>query len=833
VDERERLALRILRDALDAGPGQREAFLSQRCGGDGALRARVDSLLDGIDEAELDAATFSIGPDQADIDPLIGARLGPFLVIERIGKGGMGVVYRGIRESTDFVQEVALKLIRRGFDFDDIRARFLRERRILARLDHPNLARFIDGGVADDGRPWFALEFVRGEPITRWCDTRMLDLRSRVRRFLDVCAAVQYAHAQLVVHRDLKPGNILVDERGHVRLLDFGIARLLGDEEAESTLTRAGHRGVLTPEYAAPEQYAGEAAGVATDVYALGVIAYELTTGALPYELDRSDLASTERTIRERPAQPPLQAIARDGADALQARLRARDTSLHGYRRIVRGDLSRILDKALAKEPARRYASAQAFADDLARWLDGTPVRVSGDAFGYRLRKFVGRNRVAVGFAVLAALAVGAGMAATVWQMREARVQRDAAEASARRAEAVRDYVMLLFRDAAEKRAGSDQTAREMLRNGAAKAVAHLEETGEEGLSTVLALAELYATMDDMEGSLALLDRILASPLLADVPDVQARARFLKSDIEFSRGQLAQARTLLDQAQAWWRLAPARYRRELATSRLIQGRIERGEGRFEDSVATLAAGIAEYRALAGPPDSSVGQMQVSLSISLARLQRAEEGLQAAEAAYRTYEAIGEQNSGYGLGALTNRGQFRQMTGDPDGALADLRLAAKTRRSLFGPSSELAKTDSAIASILVERKQYDEAIALFEAARPMAIEFGGRNARVAADIQRKLATTYLFAGRAGDALATVDELRDDGARHGADSLERGMAHLIRARALHALDRDEESLRDLASAERSFRSAGKAGEKPLAEAAELRRALPQDAAAAPET
>ena len=319
-------ALTILRDALDVANGEeRDAFVRERCGADAALAARVASMLRGAGEADEGTAEES-----ASADPLVGTLLGPFRVGERVGRGGMGVVHRGVREGEDFAQEVALKVIRRGFDFDDVHARFLRERRILARLDHPHLARFIDGGVAPDGRPWFALEFVRGEPITRWCDEHGLDIRARVRVFLDVCAAVQYAHTQLVVHRDLKPANILVDNDGRVKLLDFGIAKLVGnDDEAGEFPTTIGPRHALTPEYAAPEQFAGGSAGVATDVYCLGVILYELLTGVLPYEIDRTDLAAAERIVRETPPQAPLAALARasGAANGADTRLRQRGTT--------------------------------------------------------------------------------------------------------------------------------------------------------------------------------------------------------------------------------------------------------------------------------------------------------------------------------------------------------------------------------------------------------------------------------------------------------------------------------------------------------------------------
>lgn len=436
MDHRESQALRIVRDALEVEPGARTAYVDLRCGADPALRARVDTLLDRaqtLDSQPDDAAPFEV--DMPATDPLVGARLGPFRVAERIGRGGMGVVYRGEREDADFRQTVALKLIRRGYDFDDVHARFLRERRILSRLSHPHLARFIDGGVADDGRPWFALEYVEGEPITQWCDRRRLDVRARVQLLLDVCAAVQYAHTALVVHRDLKPGNILVDANGTARLLDFGIAGLLGgDEDGRAEATALGAR-PLTPAYAAPEQRAGEPGGVAADVYSLGVVAYELIAGVLPHPRDRT----AERPAPDRPPPPLTRAITRDGAgrtpsttgdnggsDAdtpaghdAPARLAARNTTWRRYRATVRGDLTAIVHTALAVEPERRYPTVAAFAEDLQRWLDGVPVRVSGNGLAYRVGKFVRRNAVPVALAGVCLALLVAGVAGVMWQSRQ------------------------------------------------------------------------------------------------------------------------------------------------------------------------------------------------------------------------------------------------------------------------------------------------------------------------------------------------------------------------------------------------------------------------------
>ncbi|MEO8010306.1 MAG: serine/threonine-protein kinase, partial [Dokdonella sp.] len=463
MDALDRSAMRIVRDSLDYDADQRDSLLTRRCGEKSPLRARVDELLKhAIEVLEHDEnanrSEFSANDEPGDALP--GTRLGAFRIGAQIGRGGMGVVYRGERIDADIAQTVAIKLIRRGFDFDDVHARFLRERRILAGLSHPGIARFIDGGVASGGRPWFALEFVHGMPIPQWCDRQRLDVRSRVRVFLDVCHAVQHAHTQLVVHRDLKPANILVNEDGAVCLLDFGVAGLLaGDGNTGTVPMTIGNRPALTPEYAAPEQFSGTTVGVATDVYALGVVLYELITGVLPHAVDRRDLAAAERAVREDQPTSLAQAIVREETSASlnpEARLAARRTALRGYRAQVRGDLARIVDKALAKEPQRRYVTVQVFADDLGRWLAGVPVQVSGNGRVYRLGKFVRRNRAAVAAAVLAGVAITTGVAGMLWTTRAAMIEAQRADAVFR----VRTFSQRLAVGHRRQRTGARRSAR-------------------------------------------------------------------------------------------------------------------------------------------------------------------------------------------------------------------------------------------------------------------------------------------------------------------------------------------------------------------------------------
>ena len=349
-----------------------------------------------------------------------------------LGRGGMGTVYAARRDDRDTLQRAAVKRLHRRWDGSLQAQRFLQERRILAALSHPNIPRLLDHGLDDDGRPWFALELVEGKPLTTWADERRLDLRERLDLFRTLCTAVQHAHEHFVVHRDLKPANILVDDEGHPRVLDFGIAKRIDDAPGA---TRTGMFVGFTPDYAAPEQISGGPISAATDVYALGVVLYQLLAGRLPYTLDHDDLRATAETISARSADRLDQAITTGTAQEVDARLAQRGTDLRAFRRFVKGDLSRIVQTALAKEPQRRYPSVQAFSSDLERFLQGRTVSVSGDTFGYRARKFIGRNRWGVAMAVLAGLLLVGGLAGIAMKTREVQHEAARANAEAQRAE--------------------------------------------------------------------------------------------------------------------------------------------------------------------------------------------------------------------------------------------------------------------------------------------------------------------------------------------------------------------------------------------------------------
>ncbi len=389
-----------------------------------------------------DARTTAAGAISPDVGP--DGRLGPYRLIREIGHGGMGSVYLGVRDDDAFQKRVAIKVLKRGMDTESIVRRFRHERQILAGLKHPFIAGLLDGGTTPDGRPYFAMEYVEGQPIADYCEMRRLDTAARLELFRNVCAAVQYAHQNLIIHRDIKPANVLVTGDGTPKLLDFGIAKLLNPELAGYTLapTAPGLQ-LMTPEYASPEQVRGEAVTTATDVYSLGVLLYELLTGRLPYRLTSRAPADIVRIVCEsepmRPStaitsidtQPVNDAATRSDPSGDSTRVskpRPPTVDVDRLRRQLAGDLDTIVLKALSKEPSRRYASVDQFAEDVRRHLAALPVIARKDTWGYRTAKFVRRNRAVVVAGVMTFVALIAGIIGTTWQARVARAERTRAE---------------------------------------------------------------------------------------------------------------------------------------------------------------------------------------------------------------------------------------------------------------------------------------------------------------------------------------------------------------------------------------------------------------------
>ena len=429
--------------ALELAPDERAIYLDGFCAAEPELRKEVESLLRHHHEAGtvMDhpaKVTPELIPGDEN-DPWIGRNIGPYQTVAKIGQGGMGTVYRALRVDDHYLKNVAIKLARSGMATGQYLRRFRSERQIMASLEHPNIARLLDGGTTEEGIPYLVMEYIEGHPIDVYCDSRSLNTVERLKLFCQVCAAAQYAHQSLVVHRDLKPGNILVTADGTPKLLDFGIAKLLDPElffqtvEAGGTMMKA-----MTPEYASPEQVRGETITTSSDVYSLGVILYRLLTGHPPYQIDTSSPLEIVRAITELQPSRPSTVIDRvaefTGDDGRTVELtpeavsKVREGRPAALRRRLTGDLDNIILKALRKEPARRYSSVEQFADDIRRYLAGLPVLARADTIVYRTGKFVRRNKISVGAAGLVLLSLVTGIVLTVRQARIAQAERARAE---------------------------------------------------------------------------------------------------------------------------------------------------------------------------------------------------------------------------------------------------------------------------------------------------------------------------------------------------------------------------------------------------------------------
>jgi non-specific serine/threonine protein kinase/serine/threonine-protein kinase len=563
--ERWRRVETVFQTALDVAPENRERFLAEACAGDEVLRREVECLIEDYEAADefLEQPAIDLKQIAGNEEPTLraedmpgnahglesGARVGAYRVLRELGRGGMGAVYLAERADGDFRKLVAVKVVKRGMDTDFVLRRFHHERRALAALDHPNIARLLDAGATDDGLPYIIMEHVEGQDIDRYCDERKLSIDARLRLFLAVCAGVSHAHQSLIIHRDIKPSNILVTGDGTPKLLDFGIAKILNPSLADAPFEHtATALRMLTPDYASPEQVRGERVTTASDVYSLGVLLYLLLTGRPPYHFRTHRLEEIARVVCEQNPLRPSAAIglttlatasgfetarrigkasddrpnesapesrqlrneargATGDTPSLDELARARSSAPDRLRRSLADDLDNIVLKALRKEPSRRYASVEQFAEDIERHLEGLPVRARADTFAYRSRKFVGRNKAGIAAAVGVALSLVGGLTATTWQWRVAQVERARAEAEGERAKRrfedlrrLTHSMMFEMHDAVSNLEGST-SARQLL---AQRTLEYLDGLARDSGDDPTLLTELviaYINLGDVQGN--------------------------------------------------------------------------------------------------------------------------------------------------------------------------------------------------------------------------------------------------------------------------------------------------------------------------------------------
>ncbi len=462
----------LFEEALKLSPSQREEFLKKECGNDLELYDEVASLLNedsNIHNLLNDDLSSSVSiPEEINYE---GKIIGSYRIINKIAAGGMGSVFLAERSDGQFEQKVALKLIKQGLNSIEIIKRFQAERQILARLQHPNIARLLDGGLTDDGSPYFTLEYVEGEPIDKYCDSHTLTIDERLKLFTKVCSAVHYAHQNLVIHRDLKPGNILITKDGNVKLLDFGIAKVFTeDDKTEMTMMTRTGLFVMTPEYAAPEQIKGETVTTATDVYSLGLILYQLLTGSFPYEIKSITPLELEKAIcntnPDKPSTLVTKTFKSSENDSIEV-FDKRKIEADKLRKKLLGDLDNICLMALRKEPDRRYSSAEQLKEDIENYLNDLPVFAHPPTIKYLAGKFIQRHKISLAAATIAVLLIAVLTTFYFIQLKE---ERDKARLEALKSARVSEFMQDIFKvsDPSQSR-GQTITARELLERGAEK----------------------------------------------------------------------------------------------------------------------------------------------------------------------------------------------------------------------------------------------------------------------------------------------------------------------------------------------------------------------------
>ena len=806
-------------------PAQRAAYLDAACGDDAVMRREVERLLaaDADPHAALsdegqqvsDRAMQALEAELHETSPrsLIGRSVGPYRVIEQIGRGGMGVVYLAERE--DVQKRVALKVVRATLGAPELVRRFLVERRVLARLVHPGIARLLDAGMADDTTPWLAMDLVEGAPITRYCDDNALDLDGRLRLFLEVCDAVAYAHAQLVVHRDIKPSNVLVDAEGRVKLLDFGIAKLLGEDEADGESTRTGMR-VFSPEYAAPEQVMGEPVTTSTDVHALGVLLFELLSGERPYLTQGSSPAAAARALMDTEPRR-LSAVARGS--------RSRDSITTAFD----GDLDAICLRALARDPADRYRSAQQLADDVARYRDGYPIEARLPTARYRAAKFLRRNRATVAAGALVVLALGGGLGASLWQGERART-------ALQESQEVEAFLAGLFEasNPAENR-GRNVDARELLESG----VTRIEELG--GRPRVQArmlevIARAYHGLGESETARELGERALeqrrallgndhadvATTLhtlgetLDELGDREASVARFREALEIRRrtlgpeddlttltmirlarmlmltGEIDQAEAMAREARDIRRAVHGPRHRETAPATEALGLIlGRARTDREQGELLLREALAIREEAFGPDDPRIDRALLPLATLISEMGKVDEGERLVRRSIEIQRRVfGPDHPGLAY-RLGNLGYVLGEAGKRKDAEAVYRDVLRRFQELYpGDYPYTATTLNNLGAQLSMQGQLDSAIAYQTQARDMYIRLYGEETPDVALAYHNIAGQFLRLRRLAEAEESIRKayaLREKiYGEHGASTLRTGsiMGAVLAARAKHA-------------------------------------------------
>jgi serine/threonine-protein kinase len=745
----------LFAEAMELDRNEWEGFVRSQASGS-AVAEEVLALLDAHgQESPFDSLTTEESRGRENPGRAQDQRVGPWEIVGELGEGGMGTVYLVRRSDGQFDQQGALKILSAHLSGREAESRFLAERQILARLEHPQIARLLDGGLSPDGRPYFVMEYVQGLPIHRYCEERGLDVVERLRLFIKVCGAVQYAHQNLIVHRDLKPSNILITKEGEPKLLDFGIAKLLDDSFMAGPVdaTRVGTR-LLTPGYASPEQFSGLTVTTATDVYQLGVLLYEGLVGRRPYTMEGAGQEGAG--VPPTGSQParPSRAVLTGAEEAHSSRGREGSTRLpdrgaHARRlsRRLRGDLDDIVLKALRPEPDRRYGTAGELADDLDRHLRGRPVRARPDTLAYRTAKFVRRNALPLsaafgGFLLVAGFGIGMSR-----QARRTAVERD-------RAEQVVEFLVGLFRSADPALARGDTiTVREILDVGVVRVREELARQPEVQATLLEVLGEVYGSLGLLDPALGLMRESVQALRTTDGAHAADLARTLRrlAVLSAKAGRFQDADTLLPLAEGLTRdaldpgsLEYARALTDIGFSWQVRGRLELAEPLLEEALQVREAG--------GFPAADAEATLVNLGW----LRRALNDPDSAEALFRRALTLREEKGGEGdLGLATSLeglGRVLVDRGSLEAADSAISEALRIRlRILPREHHDIAGLLSQRGTVLLRHGRPDQAEPLFREVIEAHSAALGPDHFLVADARNDLALTLQELGRQQEAV----------------------------------------------------------------------------------
>ena len=713
----------IFHDLADMPPGaDREAALQVRCGDDAELLAELRALLAQDDRP---------GTGTGNSDPHLGLRLGHYEVIALIARGGMAAVYEARRADDEFQQRVAVKIMDLRLSDPALVAQFRAERQILAALEHPSLTRLLDGGVTPLGEPYLVMEYIEGEPIDSYCDGRRLDVLARLRLFAEVCEGVAFAHRALVLHRDLKPSNILVTAEGRAKVVDFGTATLLQPDRLATTSPAP-----LTPAYASPEQLIGGAVGTASDQYSLGLVLFELLTGAPPFGDRVSLMAAVERALAATTTTAPQVVVT-------EAAAQARQTSLAKLRRTLSGDLATVLGKALAHDAAARYASVQHLADDLQRWQSGEPIVARPHSVGYRLRKLIQRRKLEAAAVVFAVLALTGGLLAALAQARRA-------DAQSRRATEVVRFLTTMLSSAEPGALGKDATVRAVL-DGAARDAVALDASPQLAAEVRGIIGRTHIGLGNYELAQEQLRIALAADRRATPDGSVETPRLLRalSEAQESNGQLDEAKRTLNEAAVLLQRYPETDPRAQVDQLDQRGRLLSRTGEFEAAVPAFEAArdLARVRSLAPEVRATVA---ANLAFALTNLGRHKESVALyAESVEQTRVALGP-DAALVADRLSPYASALWYAGERERSLGVYEEALAIRRRTHGTEHpDYAWTLANYADSLIWLGQYAKA-------EGMAREVLALRGRTLADSHPMVPFAMALLGRSLGPLGKLDE-----------------------------------------------------------------------------